>query len=107
MGTLMYLSIFWILYGVLGLFGFQFVPSKFRGYSWTKTYIRYQGIGWLMLGIPWQILCFVVPKMNISEGITIFLMIVTAMPSLICSIFVDTKYKRLLETENKELNSKL
>lgn len=40
MGVILVLSIFWIGYGIVGLIGFQNIPAKYKGHSWTKDYIR-------------------------------------------------------------------
>ena len=42
MKVLLFMSVFWTLYGISGLFGYQNIPKKFEGYGWTKEYIRLQ-----------------------------------------------------------------
>ena len=39
MDVLLIMSIFWIGYGILGIFGIQNIPAKYKGHSWTKDYI--------------------------------------------------------------------
>lgn len=61
MMVLLSLGIFWTLYGVAGLLGFQRINERYKRKSWTKKYIQSCGIGWLMIGIPWivlYLLCF-------------------------------------------------
>lgn len=103
MQSVMFMSIFWILYGIAGLFGIQKIPSKFKGYSWTKEYIRCQGISWLMLGISWLILylvyTFCLIEMNIDRSVIALLIILLAVPSIIYSFKLDKKYRDLLARE--------
>ena len=72
MNGLLFMSIFWIGYGILGLLGIQNIPSKYKGHSWTKGYIRKQGITWLLVGVPWLaffLVCkFLIPEVNIGLG---------------------------------------
>ena len=44
MNALLFMSVFWIIYGIAGIVGYQNIPSKYKGHSWTKDYIRCQGI---------------------------------------------------------------
>ena len=99
------MSIFWILYGIAGLFGFQNIPAKFKGYSWTKDYIRRCAIGWLLLGVPYFLLSFVVPCFfsELPVRMTSVLIIALGMPALMYSIAVDRKYKALLKKEQTEM----
>ena len=103
MQIVMYMSIFWILYGIAGLFGIQNIPSKYKGYSWTKEYIRSQGISWLLIGVPWFILylvyTFCLIEMNIDRGVIVLLIILLAVPSIIYTFKWDKKYRDLLAKE--------
>lgn len=101
MDTILYLGIFWTVYGVIGLFGFQVIPSKYKGYSWTRDYIRLQAKTWLMLGVPWVALSLILPALNISRGWTTIAIIVVAIPSLVYSGFIDRKYQKLV---NENIN---
>ena len=99
MTTCINLGIFWTVYGIVGLLGFQVISPRFKGYPWTKKYIRCRGLSWLMLGIPWSILGFVLHKMDIGAGITIFIMLIAALPSLVYSVLLEKKFEELLENE--------
>ena len=87
MKVLLFMSVFWTLYGIAGLFGYQNIPKKFKGYSWTKEYICLQGITWLMLGVPLLMLYFVVhyfiPEENLNAELLVFSMLVLASPSVV------------------------
>ena len=63
MNVLLYLGIFWTLYGLAGLLGWQRINNKYKGYDWTKKYIRCLGISWLMLGIP----CLIFSHIKVHE----------------------------------------
>lgn len=92
------LSAFWIIYGVLGLFGVQYIPEKYRGSDFEKEYKRYRGIGWLLLGIPMFVFWIVVHNMDISNKVPfVIVMIVIALPALIYDFVVGRKYQKLLK----------
>ena len=105
MQVMMFMSIFWILYGIAGLFGIQHIPAKYKGYSWTKKYIRHQGISWLMIGVPWFVLyliyTFCTAYQNISDIIIILIAIMLAIPSIIYTIIWTIKFDNLLSKEQK------
>ena len=101
METILYLGIFWTVYGVIGLFGFQIIPSKFKGYSWTRDYIRLQAKTWLMLGVPWIVISFIAPALNMGRGWTTVAIIAVAIPSLVYSGVNEKKYMRLLDIEGE------
>lgn len=100
------LSIFWIFYGILGLFGIQHIPNRYKGHSWTKEYIRKQGITWLLVGVPWLVFYFVrkfaIPHIEIRSGIVCLILIALSLPSLIATVIWERKYKALLSVETTE-----
>ena len=87
MNILLFMSVFWTLYGIAGLFGYQNIPKRFKGYSWTKEYIRHQGITWLMLGVPLLMLYLIVnhfiPEENLNAELLVISMLVLASPSVV------------------------
>ena len=103
------MSIFWILYGIAGLFGFLNIPSKFKGYSWTKEYIRSQGITWILLGVPYFVLSFVLPaylpNMDSRNSTVAIVIIALGMPAFIYSMVIDRKYKALIKKERDEASN--
>ena len=105
MNVVKWMSVFWTVYGLAGVFGYQNIPAKFRGYSWTKSYIRSQGIAWLMLGIPYFIFSLVhsPEQRGLTWGAAIAILIL-GMPSFIYALLADRRYKALLK-EDKEAAS--
>ena len=105
MKVLLFMSVFWTLYGIAGLFGYQNIPKKFKGYSWTKEYIRLQGITWLMLGVPLLMLYFVVhyfiPEEKLNAELLVFSMLVLASPSVVFTYKWEKKYEKMLKDGTK------
>ena len=103
MGVILVLSIFWIGYGIVGLIGFQNIPAKYKGHSWTKDYIRKQGVTWLVLGLPWLgfylVRTFVLAEANISTGMAVVILLLLAVPALITTIILERQYKAMLSAE--------
>ena len=103
MSVLLVMSIFWIGYGTLGIFGIQNIPAKYKGHTWTKEYIRKQGITWLLVGVPWLAFYLVrtllVPDANLNTGIEVLVLIALSVPALITTIIWEKKYKALLAAE--------
>ena len=105
MKVLLYMSIFWILYGIAGLLGFQNIPAKYKGRSWTKDYIRSSGLSWLILGLPWLgfylVRTFLLTEANITAGTLVIILLFLSIPALVVSIVTEKKYKVLLAIETK------
>lgn len=90
------ISIVFIAMGIAALFGFAPVPKKFKGQPWTKEYIHKTGISDIMLGIPWLMVYFFTRGRCLSIGYAAFLIISSATPSLLYSLYIDKKYKAML-----------
>ncbi len=91
-------GIFWTIYGLIGLFGFQFaIPKKFRGQSWTKKYIRLQGLSWIVLGVPWIILASFATAYEIELYTKIIALLILSTPALLYSLIAGRKYRALLD----------
>ncbi len=105
MEYIFYVSIFWIAFGIAGLFGFQVVvPNKFKGKLWARDYIRDRGLSLLMLGIPWLLFYLLSRNSNIATLTEIQILLACALPSIIFDIIKHKKYKRLLK-EDKDGNT--
>ena len=109
MHVMMYMSIFWILYGIMGLFGVQNIPPQHKGRSWTKDYIRCQGLSWLMLGVPWLafylINTFCFADARLKTGTVALILAALSVPSVVYTIIWDRKFNRLLEAETESSQS--
>ncbi len=105
MNVLLFMSVFWILYGIAGLLGFQNIPAKYKGYSWTKDYTRSQGLTWLILGLPWfgfyLVRTFLLAEADITTGLSIVILLLLSIPAVVVSIVYEKKYKAMLAAETK------
>ena len=101
----MFLGIFWTLFGIAGILGFQNIPSKYKGYSWTKDYIRAQGVSKLMLGLPWLFFSMVkslcLTGIHLSGAILSLILCGLAIPSIIYMKKIDKKFNDLLAKEKE------
>ena len=97
------MSVFWILYGMAGLLGFQNIPAKYQGHRWTKAYIRNRGVQWLMLGLPWLgfylVRTFLLAEAGISSEMEVVILLLLALPALTASIVWERKYKARLSAD--------
>lgn len=95
-------SLVWIVYGIVGICGFQIIPANFKGHDWTKDYIRSQGISSLMIGI--SLLVFDLLLHVLSEpGIAgmCFILLALIIPSVVFSYRLEKKYAALLKNEKR------
>lgn len=99
MGTILVIGIIWTLYGLAGLFGIQKIPSKFKDKSWTKHYIRYQGISWLLLGIPWIVLDVITEDKGFGMPVMLFLILAYSLPGFVYTVILDRRYTAKLKLE--------
>ncbi len=98
METILCFSIVWIVFGIIGLLGFSFVvPKRFKGQKWEKTYIRKKGVCELMLGVPWLLIYIIFHDNRLEFMHEQLVVLICALPSIVCSITIDKKYKALLE----------
>ena len=92
------LPIFWCLYGIAGLLGFQLIPEQYKDRPWTKSYKRFRGLSWLMLGIPWLIVYFISRHTVLSWAVMVLILVAVSLPSIVCSAVMERKYKNLLRS---------
>ena len=106
MNVLLFMSVFWILYGIAGLLGFQNIPAKYKGHSWTKDYIHSQGLNWLILGLPWfgfyLVRTFLLAEADITTGMSVVILLLLSIPALIFSVIYEKKYKAMLAAEQSK-----
>ena len=101
MNIFLFMGTFWSIYGILGLRGFQIIPLKYKGKSWTKSYIRCCGVSWMLLGFSWLVCYVIIHNMNIKYFIVIIIYTIVSIPSLIYTIAYDRKYKILLKNNQE------
>ena len=99
MEVILFTSLFYIGYGIMGLFGKMNIPEKFKGYEWTKNYMKELGCADILLGIPWLILYFAFKQYDPGFGLTLVLIILLALPSLINVICIEKKYLKLIKKD--------
>lgn len=98
MNVLLYISIFWIIYGILGLFGVQAnIPKEFKGQIWTQKYIQKIGLSWLMIGIPWIVYYLLYCNNRLRFTFEVLILVVLSLPSIIFTFVIDKKYKALIK----------
>lgn len=106
MNVMFVMGIFWTLCGIVGLLGYQNIPAKYKGHTWTKDMIRCQGKTWLMLGVPWILLylaaTFFFEDLNIKMGTWILIAALVTVPGLIYTVVWERNYKAMLEAEHTE-----
>ena len=99
MEVLFAMSIFDIVYGILGLFGKMNIPEKYKGHEWTKDYTRGLAVSYILLGIPYLILYLAFSQYDPGLGKMFLFIILSALPSLIFVIFHEIKYSKLLKND--------
>ena len=99
MEVILGLGIFWTLYGIAGMLGFQVINEKYRNHDWTANYIHSCGISWLILGIPELILYLLAYGKDISRPVMCLLILLCGVPSIVYTILKDRKYGRMLKKQ--------
>ena len=99
MGVILGLGIFWTLYGIAGVLGFQVINEKYKNHDWTSKFIRYRGRSWLMIGIPFLILYLLTYGRDINKLLMCLLILLCGVPSIAYTIINDRKYERMLKKE--------
>ncbi len=104
MDIILIMSLFWTTYGIFGVLGFQKISPRYRGHSWTKDYIRRQGISWLLLGIPWLVFNRAAIRFHadIAAGPQFLTLLALAIPSLLFSFAQEKKYGAMVKQEGRE-----
>lgn len=96
MGTVLTFSVFCLVYGVAGLFGFQKIPEKYKGHDWTKEYARHCGISFIILGVMWFAVYLLSSYKDINPLLVLLLLLGCAVPLFYYALMTDKKYKAKL-----------
>ena len=97
MDIILFMGIFWSIYGILGLFGIQYIPPTYRGKSWTPDYIRCRGVTWVLVGFPWLVFFLAAHSMNIERLIAVIILIAISTPSILYTVVYDRRYRAMLK----------
>ena len=97
MEVLFMMGVFYLGYGILGLFWKMNITEKFKCHEWTKNYSREIAISQFILAITWLVLSYVFGKIEIGYGMMFLVIVLSALPSLIYVIIIEHKYRKLLK----------
>lgn len=97
MEVIFMMSLFYIGYGISGLFGKMRIAEKFKGHECTKNYMRELGIADILLGVPWFILYLAFEQYDPGFVLTFLLIIILSLPEFFLTINVERKYDKLLK----------
>ncbi|MBQ2794385.1 MAG: hypothetical protein IJF04_00015 [Oscillospiraceae bacterium] len=92
-------SIFYIGYGIMGLFGKMNIAEKYKGHEWTKSYMKELGIADILLGVPWLILYFACTQYDPGFVKTFLFIIILALPAFFLTVHTERKYSKLLKKD--------
>ena len=98
-----FLNIIWIIYGIAGLLGYQNIPEKYEGYSWTVQYKQLVGISWLILAIPGIVSNFLIRIFAWPHYINIITLMLSGAVSIVYSIYQQKKFSKILDDEQIEV----
>ena len=97
MSVILLSSLFYIVYGIMGLFGKINIAEKYKGHHWTKDYMKELGAADILFGVPWLILYLASEQYDPGFLITLSLIIILALPALLLNIHIERKYNKLLK----------
>ena len=103
MDFLRLLAFGYLLYGVVGLFGFQKIPEAHRHRPWTKAYNRWQAVSWILTALPLlgYSFCFSSGQCIVSLWKRIGLLLLLFVPTIIFEVIRSRKFSRLLKEEKE------
>ena len=97
MSVILLSSLFYIVYGIMGLFGNIKIAEKYIGHHSTKDYMKELGAADILFGVPWLILYLAFKQYDPGFLITLSLIIILALPALFLNIHIERKYNKLLK----------
>lgn len=103
MDFLRLLAFGYLLYGIVGLFGFQKIPEAHRDRPWTKSYTRWQAVSWVLTALPLLVYSFYFSSGQciVSLGKRIGLLLLLFVPTIIFEVIRSRKFSRLLKEEKE------
>ncbi|MCI7656379.1 hypothetical protein [Anaerotignum sp.] len=104
MDFLLLLAFGYLLYGIVGLLGFQKIPEVHRDKPWTKAYIRWQAVSWILMALPLLVYSFYFSSGQciLSLGKRIWLLLMLFVPTIIFEVIRSRKFSRLLKGEKEQ-----
>ena len=99
MDFLRLLAFGYLLYGIVGLFGFQKIPEAHRDRPWTKSYTRWQAVSALPLLV--YSFYFSSGQCIVSLGKRIGLLLLLFVPAILFEVICSRKFSRLLKGEKE------
>lgn len=103
MDFLRLLAFGYLLYGIVGLFGFQKIPEAHRDRPWTKSYIRWQAVSWVLTALPLLVYSFYFSsgQCMVFFGKRIGLLLLLFVPTILFEVIRSRKFSRLLKGEKE------
>ena len=103
MDFLRLLAFGYLLYGIVGLFGFQKIPEAHRDRPWTKSYTRWQAVSWILTALPLLVYSFYFSSGQciVSLGKRIGLLLLLFVPAILFEVICSRKFSRLLKGEKE------
>lgn len=103
MDFLRLLALGYLLYGIVGLFGFQKIPAAHRDKPWTMAYIRWQAVSWILAALPLLVYTFYLSWQNdaCSLGQRLGILLLLFVPTILFEVIRSRKCFRLLKGEKE------
>ena len=103
MDFLRLLAIVYVVYGIAGLLGFQKIPEAHRDRPWTKSYIRWQAVSWIVAAMPLLVYVFWFSsgRCMISFEKRIGLLLLLFVPVLVFEWIRSRKFSKLLKGQKE------
>lgn len=101
MKVLLMMSVIWMIYGILGLLGIQYIPKKYRGTKVATAYKRFSGLSWFLLGFPWFLIWLVAHNHNPAPLTLLWILVVCAAPAITYSIVGERAIRKQLNKRRR------
>ena len=94
-GTVLIISVFWMIYGLISFLGISTKGSKYHGRPFEKDYKKARGIAYLGVGICWLAVSFLFSRFSMSNTVQLIVLIAASLPCMIYSTKQERKYRRM------------